>query len=129
MGGGESSGASPHDNGVNGQVRHGCSCGGTLMRIPGVTRVWQASWYGTSSMVTRHSAQMPMPHSGARGWPVTDIRVFMKPACAKAPATVLWGVQINGWLLMVIVVMRAPHNALVGRGWGQYWASYAPDGH
>jgi hypothetical protein len=37
-------------------------------------------------MATRHSKQMPMPHTGPRGSPVTDLRHAF-PAIAIATAT------------------------------------------
>jgi hypothetical protein len=34
---------------------------------------------------------MPMPHTGARGSPLTEMRVTTKPASANAAATVVPG--------------------------------------
>src|SRR5579884_3103021 len=40
-------------------------------------------------MVTRHSKQIPIPHSGALGWPLTEWRKALILAMAIAAATVL----------------------------------------
>jgi len=38
-------------------------------------------------MVTQHSKQIPMPQSGARGAPLTDLRKAVTPASATAVET------------------------------------------
>jgi hypothetical protein len=40
-------------------------------------------------MLTRHSWQMPMPHSGARGMPLTERRVMPGAAAAASAAATL----------------------------------------
>jgi hypothetical protein len=40
-------------------------------------------------MVTRHSKQIPMPHKGPRGSPLTDKRNAASPAKATAAETML----------------------------------------
>jgi hypothetical protein len=47
-------------------------------------------------MVTRHSWQMPMPHNGARRWPLTDVRLQWSPLAIKAAATVVPWATRNG---------------------------------
>jgi hypothetical protein len=42
--------------------------------MPDAQRVWQLNLCGTPSIVTLHSKQMPMPHTGPLGWPVIDLR-------------------------------------------------------
>jgi hypothetical protein len=40
-------------------------------------------------MVTRHSWQIPMPHNGARRWPLTDVRLLPSSPNASAAATLV----------------------------------------
>src|SRR5207237_1938769 len=49
----------------------------------------QLSCWARPSMVTRHSAQMPMPQSGARPSPATERRKTVTPASPIAAATVV----------------------------------------
>lgn len=55
--------------------------------MPDLHKIWQLRQCGVPSIVTRHSKQTPMPQSGPRGWPVTDVRQ-QAPASAIATATV-----------------------------------------
>jgi hypothetical protein len=52
---------------------------------------WQTTWQlrqcARPSIVTRHSKQIPMPHSGPRGSPLTDLRQWLTPAIATAADT------------------------------------------
>jgi len=51
--------------------------------------VWHASWCARPLIVTRHSWHMPIPQTGARGMPLTEIRAMALPAIAIAAATVV----------------------------------------
>src|SRR5579863_3551922 len=42
---------------------------------PSRQSVWHANTCARPSIVTRHSWQIPIPHSAARGSPLTDVRV------------------------------------------------------
>ena len=55
--------------------------------MPGSHRIWQLRQCGIPLMTTRHSKQMPIPHKGPRGSPVTDVRHDC-PAIIVATATV-----------------------------------------
>jgi hypothetical protein len=53
---------------------------------------WQTVWHVRSrrpSIIAQHSKQIPMPHIGPRGVPVTDCRGASMLAIAKAAAAVL----------------------------------------
>ncbi|AXL49193.1 NAD-dependent formate dehydrogenase, alpha subunit domain protein [Paraburkholderia caffeinilytica] len=56
---------------------------------PSRQSVWHAKACARPSIVTRHSWHTPIPHSAARGWPLTDVRVPPPPAMASAAATVV----------------------------------------
>ena len=56
--------------------------------MPGAQTVWQLRTCARPSMVTRHSKQIPMPHSGPRGSPVTERRQADAPARATAVDTI-----------------------------------------
>jgi len=47
----------------------------------------QLRWCGMPSIVTRHSKQMPMPQSGPRGSPETDLLKAVEPSTRIADAT------------------------------------------
>lgn len=55
--------------------------------MSGSHNLWQLRWCGVPLMTTRHSKQIPMPHSAERGSPVTDVRHAF-PAIIMATATV-----------------------------------------
>jgi hypothetical protein len=55
--------------------------------MPGSTMIWQLRQCGVPLIVTRHSKQIPIPHSGPRGSPATDVR-HACPAIVIATATV-----------------------------------------
>src|SRR5262249_10281146 len=57
--------------------------------MPFAHNVWQLRTCGTSSTVTRHSKQIPIPHSGPRGSPQTDRLNVLSPAIRIATATVV----------------------------------------
>jgi hypothetical protein len=50
-------------------------------------KIWQLLQWGLPLMFTRHSKQMPIPHKGPRGSPLTEIRQAC-PAITIAAATV-----------------------------------------
>jgi hypothetical protein len=55
---------------------------------------WQMVWQVRSrrpSIIAQHSKQIPMPHKGPRGVPVTDSRGASTLAMARAAAAVLPG--------------------------------------
>jgi len=54
--------------------------------IPGLHTTWQVRTCASPSTRARHSKQIPIPQSGARGSPVTDGRHEVKPANAMAVA-------------------------------------------
>ncbi|MNQ82886.1 hypothetical protein D3C85_979520 [compost metagenome] len=56
--------------------------------MPSRQRVWQAK-RRRPSMVTRHSWQIPIPHSGARRWPLTEVRLQPSLPRARAAATLV----------------------------------------
>jgi hypothetical protein len=58
-----------------------------LTSIPDSHKVWQLRQCGFPLIATRHSKQMPIPHNGPRGSPVTEVR-HACPAIAMATATV-----------------------------------------
>src|SRR5690606_40193161 len=64
-------------------------------RMPSRHRVWQARrrW---PSMVTRHSWHTPMPHTGARRWPLTEVRLVPSPPSISAAATVVPSATCRG---------------------------------
>ena len=93
--------------------------------------VWQARrmrpW-----MRTRHSWHTPMPHSGARGSPATEVRVVPGGCCASAAATLMpagtWrGIPFTTictvWVWEAERFMQHPtnQNAARRRAWGR-WA-------
>jgi len=49
----------------------------------------QLRWCGMPSIVTRHSKQMPIPQSGPRGSPETDLLKAVEPSARIAAATVV----------------------------------------
>jgi hypothetical protein len=56
--------------------------------MPGAHKIWQLRQCGTSLIVARHSKQIPMPQSGPRGSPLTEVR-HACPAIMIAAATVV----------------------------------------
>ena len=56
--------------------------------MPFSAKVWQLRWCGVSSMVTRHSKQIPIPQTGKRGSPVTECRKAAVSLAKMAVATV-----------------------------------------
>src|SRR5262249_26576760 len=58
----------------HGDVEHGLSSRPVVTFMPGSTLIMQARWCATPSIVTRHSKQTPMPHTGARASPLGDTR-------------------------------------------------------
>ena len=47
-------------------------------------------------MVTRHSKQIPIPHSGPRGSPLTDLRKNAAPEIATAAETIVPAGTVTG---------------------------------
>src|ERR1051325_10507245 len=79
---GDSRGTCPDNQDVKG-VHDSYSCEFTSM--PGSHTIWQLLQCGVPLIVTRHSKQMPIPQSGPRGSPVTEVRQGC-PASIKATA-------------------------------------------
>src|SRR5262249_39978786 len=59
-----------------------------LTSMPGSHKIWQLRQCLIPLMTTRHSKQMPMPHNGPRGSPLTEVLQAF-PAKAIATATVV----------------------------------------
>ena len=57
--------------------------------MPSAQRIWQLFVWRRPSIFTRHSKQMPIPQSGARGSPVTERRKRVTPAERTAAATLV----------------------------------------
>jgi hypothetical protein len=55
--------------------------------MPASHKIWQLRQCGVPLIDTRHSKQIPIPHNGPRGSPLTDLRQVC-PAIATATATV-----------------------------------------
>src|SRR5215813_2440927 len=69
-------------------------------------------------MVTRHSKQMPIPQSGARGWPVTERRYVVMPASAIAVETGVPSATVTG---IPLTVTRTEVSGMRGRSRRQIW--------
>ena len=67
-------------------------------------------------MVTRHSKQIPIPQTGPRNSPVTDVRNSFTPAFEMAAATVVPSSTVIVMLLMVSVVNVRLLLATVSKG-------------
>src|SRR5579863_7855431 len=63
--------------------------------MPGSHRIWQPGRCGFPLMATRHSKQIPIPQSGPRDSPLTDVRQAC-PAIATATATVAPAITVTG---------------------------------
>src|SRR5579859_2937580 len=74
----QSSGSGTDDQDVEGPSH--CVC----TSMASSQRIWQLRRCGSPLIVVRHSKQMPIPQSGARGPPVTDV---LAGASANASAT------------------------------------------
>src|SRR5690349_12332912 len=57
--------------------------------MPSLQTVWQLRQCCSPSIVTRHSKQIPIPHNGPRGSPVTDRRNACVPVLRIAADTML----------------------------------------
>ena len=76
--------------------------------MSGSHKIWQLLQWGLPLMFTRHSKQMPIPHRGPRGSPLTDVRHLL-PANAMATATVAPAGTERAWpftLMMISLGMR-----------------------
>jgi hypothetical protein len=58
-----------------------------LISIPSSHKTWQLRTCGVPAIDTRHSKQIPIPQTGHRGSPVTDVRQA-SPVRTTATATV-----------------------------------------
>src|SRR5271154_4779679 len=57
---------------------------------------WQLRRCGSPLMATRHSKHVPMPQSGERGWPETEVRQ-VAPEARTATATVAPARTVTGF--------------------------------
>src|SRR4051812_48957772 len=57
--------------------------------MPSSAAIWQLRSPGRPSIVTRHSKQIPIPQSAARGSPLTDVRNRVAPLKTTAAATLV----------------------------------------
>src|ERR1051326_161665 len=80
------------------------------------------------STVTRHSKQIPMPHNGPRGSPLTDRRNVVTPASKTAAASILPGATVTGTSLTLNVMSSGTSGSLrrhsrrqKGGGWNRRW--------
>jgi hypothetical protein len=70
-------------------------------------------------MVTRHSKQIPMPHSGPRGSPLTDRRYPLMPAVATAVDTMVPAGTETGAPLTESVTESAMRLRMSTLAWGR----------
>jgi hypothetical protein len=63
--------------------------------IPVSHAIWQLRACGRPLIVRRHSKQIPIPHNGPRGSPLTDLR-HTCPAMTTATATVAPATTVTG---------------------------------
>jgi hypothetical protein len=63
--------------------------------MPDSHTIWQLLQCGVPLIDTRHSKQIPIPHNGPRGSPLTDLR-HACPAIATATATVAPAITVAG---------------------------------
>ena len=78
--------------------------------MSGSHRIWQLRQWDTPLIDTRHSKQIPIPHSGPRGSPLTDV-LQASPAIATATATVAPGRTLT--LVPFTVTVTEPGPQLV----------------
>src|ERR1051326_7132021 len=71
-------------------------------------------------MVTRHSKQMPIPHSGPRGSWITERRNEAAPAMATAAETILPSGTATETLLTCSLICSGMHRILTDSVW-QIW--------
>jgi len=76
--------------------------------------VIQERWCGWPLMVTRHSQQTPIPQSGPRGVPDTELRNCDSPAMATAAATAVPGGMLIRRPLTEMVTSSAKSISFVG---------------
>jgi hypothetical protein len=79
--------------------------------MPDSHAIWQLRQCGVPLIETRHSKQMPMPHNGPRGSPVTEVRHGC-PAIAKATATETPAGTVNGAPFTINVIELACDSAM-----------------
>jgi hypothetical protein len=81
--------------------------------IPSSHNTWQPRQCEIPSMATRHSKQIPMPQSGPRGSPLTDVRQAC-PASIIAIATVVPEGTTTGFPFTVTVISLRMRVLLCG---------------
>src|SRR5882762_1010966 len=87
-----------------------------LTSMPGSHRIWQLRQWGFPLIVTRHSKQMPIPQSGPRGWPLTEIR---QDCAATAAATATVEPEATSTGTPLTLKLRLGMHMLLGRSGGQ----------